>query len=429
MRPRSFIRRNTLRGTGRLKPTLLCAALLLTSCLGPGSPASILRNPDANELARVHAVDEVSDVKLLWRVAMGNAPFPVRKAAAAKVLALDEEGFWKRVEEGYRGIDGVMWKWICEEAGERKEKRALEALVLRWGMPEAETPEDQRPEQVAVEKISAPTSAKTLITAALLQTNPKDDRIQHAAWFIHTRIHSTTGMRLFIAKLPEQSKLAFLKKMGSLLDEMPLVEEELEIVKAQAALPQLPNQTPVAPRGLPLARRNLLATSFTPLGPAIARTEQAPLLSKNPPSPTDIAVCAEILRGLKDPALVASLFAEADRDLADKKTEHGGVLLWNARNDVFFEAIAPQYRSHDETYLPPESLFVKLRDGLAHVHFHAQKHNNGGYAGPGRGDLLFSENNRVNAVVFTFVDENTLNVDAFFPGKIVVDLGCIKRQK
>ncbi len=355
----------------------------------------------------------------------------MRKAAAARVLALDEAQFWEWVERDCKGIERVLWKWICKEAGERKEKRALEALVLRWGLPDWETPEDQRPERLAVEKISTPAGAKVLLTAALVsRENLKDERLRNAAWFIHARTCSAADMRLWAAKIPAASRLAFLANMMPALASAPLVEEELEIVKTQSALPQRKDQPLAAPRGLALARRNLWTQSFTPLGPPVPRTQDAPLLGQAQPSPTDAAVCAEILRGLRaNPALVAALFKEADRDLADTRSEHGGLLRWNEQNEVIFEAIAPVSRSHDGTYLPPESLFVKLRDGLAHVHFHAQKHANGAYAGPGRGDLIFSENNRVNAVVFTFVDENTLNADAFFPGKIVVDLGCITRQK
>ena len=61
------------------------------------------------------------------------------------------------------------------------------------------------------------------------------------------------------------------------------------------------------------------------------------------------------------------------------------------------------------------------------MHFHAQRHRNGNHAGPGLGDLNYAQNTRTNNLVFTFVDKDTMNVDYYRHGKVIVDLGTIKR--
>lgn len=425
-----------------MKPRLptCAAALLLASCVAHG-PEALLRDKEAYEPARLAAVAQVSNPELLWRT-MANAKdvLTVRQAAASRLWALDGDAFWKRMERDYAQVNrGPLWDWLCGEAGKAKEKRALRVMVLSLGKICIHLPVPgtegfascaERRAIACLTEIPEPEFPLIRIASGddftLCSQNFKDDPAAQLAAYFYLSYLSRKKPPLAI---PGHPSLAFIKALAPLLATHPMVDEEVEILRTQSTLPQLPNQTPTVPRGLPLARRNLLASAFAPLGPPVIRTADAPLLSNTPPSPTDTAVCAEILRGLHDDRVVAALFAEADRDIDDTRSEHGGLLLWNDKNEVVFEAVAPAVRRHNEVYLPPESLFVKLRDGLAHVHFHAQKYDNGEYAGPGKGDLEFVENNRVNAVVFTFVDRDTLNADAYFPGKIVVDLGCIKRPK
>jgi hypothetical protein len=64
---------------------------------------------------------------------------------------------------------------------------------------------------------------------------------------------------------------------------------------------------------------------------------------------------------------------------------------------------------------------------LAHYHFHAQEYKNSEFAGPGKGDIDTADRLDFNFLVFTFIDEKTLNVDFYQPGGVVVDLGTIKR--
>ena len=64
---------------------------------------------------------------------------------------------------------------------------------------------------------------------------------------------------------------------------------------------------------------------------------------------------------------------------------------------------------------------------LFHFHYHAQKYRNVKFAGPGLGDVNYADSMRANCLVFTFVREDTLNVDFYRYGRVIVDLGEVKR--
>ena len=73
------------------------------------------------------------------------------------------------------------------------------------------------------------------------------------------------------------------------------------------------------------------------------------------------------------------------------------------------------------------TLIQRMYTGLAHYHFHAHQLSNADYAGPGPGDLGFVDRLRTSAVVFTFLDRDTLGVDYYHSGGVIVDLGVIRR--
>ncbi len=140
----------------------------------------------------------------------------------------------------------------------------------------------------------------------------------------------------------------------------------------------------------------------------------------------DLMTIELLLDALADRALVAGLFMQADRDLVDRTSEHGGVLVGEGGRVVAL-AYPPEIRLHDLKFYSSDALIRRMYTGLAHYHFHAQQFNNASYAGPGAGDLGFVERLRASAVVFTFLDRDTLGVDYYQPGGVVVDLGTIKR--
>jgi hypothetical protein len=140
----------------------------------------------------------------------------------------------------------------------------------------------------------------------------------------------------------------------------------------------------------------------------------------------DLLTIDLLLDAKSDPLLVRELFRQADADLADTTTEHGGVLD-KVDGRFVTEPFLPVIRAHDQKFYSSDVLIQRMYTGLLHYHFHAQKYMNGEYAGPGAGDLTFVENLQASAVVFTFLDQNTLGVDYYQPGGIVIDLGVVRR--
>ncbi|MFM7134137.1 MAG: hypothetical protein ACKO0W_07460, partial [Planctomycetota bacterium] len=62
-----------------------------------------------------------------------------------------------------------------------------------------------------------------------------------------------------------------------------------------------------------------------------------------------------------------------------------------------------------------------------HVHFHAQRYDNSDYAGPHLGDFAFAEETRCSGIVLAFLGPDELGVDFYRHGRMVVDLGAIRR--
>jgi hypothetical protein len=137
-----------------------------------------------------------------------------------------------------------------------------------------------------------------------------------------------------------------------------------------------------------------------------------------------------LLNALRDEALVGQWFSQADADLADTTTEHGGVLMLSRPPQA--KAFPPLLRLHDRRFNPSPEMIDALYTGLAHYHFHAQSHDNAAFAGPGGGDIELARRLPAAFLVFTFIDRDTLNVDYYqrlgdSTDVAVIDLGVIHR--
>ncbi len=142
---------------------------------------------------------------------------------------------------------------------------------------------------------------------------------------------------------------------------------------------------------------------------------------------SDLAWLDWLLDHLQDQRLVEALFAGAEADRVDTQTELGGVLDW--QNDrLVAVAYEPMMKSHDQVFYPPPEMIEHLYTGLAHYHFHAQAYRHGAFAAPGKGDRGFADRTGFHCVVLTFIDRDRLNVDAYHPGGVVIDLGTLARR-
>lgn len=142
----------------------------------------------------------------------------------------------------------------------------------------------------------------------------------------------------------------------------------------------------------------------------------------------DLAAMRIALDALSVPQVVDHLFDYADRDMADTGTEYGGVMALDAKGRFELLEFPPRIRRHDQQFNAPQAMLDAAYTSLFHFHFHAQRYDNDDYAGPGYGDINYAENLRANCLVFTFVNRDTMNVDYYRHGRVVVDLGTITRE-
>src|SRR5690606_4208252 len=129
----------------------------------------------------------------------------------------------------------------------------------------------------------------------------------------------------------------------------------------------------------------------------------------------DLATIHLMFRAFADRSVVASLFAQADADLADASSEHGGVLDIEAGafKPIGYE---PGMRVHDLKFIASDAMITRMYTSLAHDHFHAQDHRHADYAGPGVGDLKFADRLNFSCLVLTLINRDKLNVDYYQPG-------------
>ncbi len=131
---------------------------------------------------------------------------------------------------------------------------------------------------------------------------------------------------------------------------------------------------------------------------------------------------------LRDEAIRSALFAQVASDRIDPTTEYGGVLGW--REDGWearlYRPRATQ-RKDDRTFIAPAPMFQESARSTAHYHFHANEVRNWKYAGPGTQDMGYARTHGRACIVFTSIDEDTLNADYFDDNGVIIDLGMVRR--
>ncbi len=142
----------------------------------------------------------------------------------------------------------------------------------------------------------------------------------------------------------------------------------------------------------------------------------------------DLAAIQIALRAMQVPEVVHHLFNYADRDMADTSTEYGGIIALDGKDRFEVREFQPIVRRHDQEFNASQAMLDEAYTSIFHFHLHAQNFRNNKYAGPGFGDLNYADNTLANCLVFTFMNEDTLNVDFYRHDRVVVDLGVIKRN-
>ncbi len=141
----------------------------------------------------------------------------------------------------------------------------------------------------------------------------------------------------------------------------------------------------------------------------------------------DLAAILLARRAMTVTPLAEHLFDYADRDRKDRTTETGGIIALDDQGRFELIEFYPRQRQSDVKFIAPFAMIERGYTGLFHMHYHAQEHQNAEYAGPGFGDAQYAELQRANCLVFTFIDRDTMNVDYYRHGNVIVDLGEIRR--
>jgi hypothetical protein len=143
----------------------------------------------------------------------------------------------------------------------------------------------------------------------------------------------------------------------------------------------------------------------------------------------DLLAMAVLDDALASESLRSRLFEQVEVDRIDRTTEYGGIIDTHDGTEYRTVLYRPRARDRrsDTEFVASDDMVRASDRALAHYHMHVQRVSNTEYAGPSEADLEYASSSGRMCVVFTSVDETRLNVDCYFPGGIVVDMGTIAR--
>lgn len=460
---------------------MVASAVLASALVGCGpnpvaDPLAVMLDRERDPVQRLTAakqigeLSELSDprpvVKAMHRVLWSDAqPTALRLWSMDQLIAYNSNAFWVIAKRRIREVD--LWEVLgpmIDRAVQAGDAGFTPALVRSYARTSQVYPDDARPEAPAIVALNP---GLTLGQAVWRALDDEDTNITTAArvdaWTLYHRLMGAERARQALDDSVSEHPLVLDLKSTAWLDVLPsnretvlwlmqlrgdsggdylekakhLVHRLSESQRKGLELRHLPVLLAADDSVLLQGRSALRARVARRLSGAKVTARIEPGIAMRLPSESlndhvealsfsDLATIDLLMDAMADRALVATLFEQADRDLADPTTEHGGVL---AVEDGTFMALPfmSSFRSHDRKFYSSEALVQRMYTGLAHYHFHAQSYDNAAYAGPGAGDLGFVDRLRPNAVVLTFLDRDTLGVDYYQPGGVVIDLGTIRR--
>ena len=377
-------------------------------------------------------------------------------------------------------IDDPMWleaycEWLSQQDWSEPQKKAAvnEALVSSWGVfwP-VWTREEDRPEYKALVEINGGQDVIPLVFDVFKQSKKGSQQgLRDRCWVLLHRLGRRGELIELVETTPADSTNIMMLDLKAAVDDFGTVpynrEEILWLQKlrqperadfwqsAKTAVVDMPEdrRREMEIRDLPIVvaaarhRPELLTASKS----SLLETTESKLrgikhyYETEPGMPTDgsrrerfrthrdvmtwgdVAAITLAMEALSQTPVKAHLFDYADRDHDDKGTEYGGIIGLDEAGRFELREFPPKIRNHDRRFNASQQMFNAGYTALFHMHFHAQRHRNGNHAGPGLGDLNYAQNTRTNNLVFTFVDKDTMNVDYYRHGKVIVDLGTIKR--
>lgn len=401
----------------------------------------------------------------------------LRNEAWDRLVRLDPKGLKESLELNLPRMQIYEWRTIvCERIGELGWKDLTQTLVRGWAvvLPGLGTDLFKRPEYLALVKLWGKERVPQVLFELLLKSDPiKEANLRARCW----ELLLATGERERIMALLADEQLATsdsfildMRRSAGDLGVVPRNREEILWIRAlrteakrefwdaardAAAKLQPEVRATLEPRDLPVlvaaaahrpellkASRDELfdqvslllskdrikrySASFEGYGSQLAETPRAHSSSLRW---GDCAAILIALGALDEAPVRKHIFDIADRDLADRSTEYGGLLRLDAKGRYELVEYLPQNRSSDVRFEASSAMFDDGYDALFHFHNHVQAYDNHRYAGPHFGDFGYADSTGVNGLVFTFIDSNTINTDYYRRGGVVIDLGTITRPE
>ena len=407
--------------------------------------------------------------RLVWS---NSHPDELRIRAVDELIEYDSAAFRRSLSEKIVRVGNwVVLTHIFDEVVERQWVDVTPAIVRHYAIKAYGIPDDERPERHVIEKLDPGRTVEQVVCEVFANVHGKASMAQQAgAWYLLSRLYDRQHLLESLDTAPSVTPLVIdLKAAAADLNVMPANREGLLWLlylraadsktdsywqKAKTVVGQL---APAQRQGLALRhlapllaagdssqtatydelldrlvrRLDVDAEHYRPEAKPERRPQNDSLRSHAESGGlvwADLVTIDLLLDAVQKPSVTAALFEQADADLLDTEAEHGGVLeIDGASGKASAIGYTPSLRRHDLEFVPPDEMMCRLYTACAHYHFHAQAHRNGEYAGPGGGDLRAADKLNFNFLVFTFIDRNTLNVDYYQPGGIVIDLGVIRR--
>jgi len=412
-----------------------------------------------NDPKRVKALEE-----LAWTI---RHPAALRIFAIDELIALDETKFRKDLETRIvLAGDWSVVEHIFDVAYERHWPDMTPIVVRHYALKAHGIPDEDRMERNFITRLNPDRSVEQVIFDVFANFDADTpSQIQVAAWNLLYRLNGRESMLGLLADAPDNTALVIdLKAAARDLKVLPVNKEgvlwlmELRDARNRAywdaardlvarlsgeqleglALRHIAVLIRVGDSALSKTRGQLISTITSRMqgddhyvhGP----TFDGPMADY--PRHFYVAseklcwgdlVAAELFQSVvREPNVARALFAQTDADRADRSTEYGGAMVYED-GQYLVKLFKPMMRVHDLKFFPSDEMVQRLYTGLAHYHYHAQEKKNSHYAGPGVGDLKMAAELNFHFLVFTSIDEDTLNVDYYQPDGVVVDLGTVKR--
>lgn len=476
--------------------------LLAGGCAsGPiDAPLASMNDPKATPGVRRAAVESAMDKAIageadreavresLKRVVWGRGNWIELRLSAARELLSDEEGL-ADTRTMFRLLmqtekNPKMIELIGNEAADREWNDLTAALVRSWSRPTPETPDDQRSERAALERMHPGRPVEDVVFDVFTGSiddggKPLTDKQRQDAWSLLRRLDTTGEKTLALlaggTSADDGDRLTRVLRRGARelgvvpdtgdelawLDRLAGREYEALWSEAAAATARLTPEQRTAGGGLRLrhvlaarwaaankpdwlaaSREELIGALRSTVDPrrqhlrggalktAGGRNESvvanADLLSWG-----DALLALIAAQAVEDPSLRRAVLSHAEEDKRDTSTELGGVIDATASGFIIRKfPPRPSQRYGDQRFVASPEMIEQGSDALLHYHMHANDYSNSEYAGPSEEDIDYATRQARACIVFTYIDRFTMNADYFQPaaaGKpaAIIDLGEI----